>query len=344
MKRVIVVDDLREFEIRPQGDFNEYITLLEHDIAHIFGRERGVLMARCPACGATDAKPGFEKLGFQYLRCGYCRSLYVSPRPTDEMLRTFYAESEAVEFWNSTLAHRTADARRAHIFQPRVAWIVATAESYGHLHGTFVDYYPKYRAFLEGIAAMGRFEQCVVMSPWGFFPEGLVPREFTALDSLPDGTASVISALEVIERVHNLPVLLDRLWTLLKEGGLLFATTLTGSGFDVQILGSKARNLLPPTHLNVLTVEGVTTLLERCGFEIRELSTPGQLDVELVLNALREEPAIELPLVIDDLIRRRDEHVQQVFQEFLQQARLSSHLRLVAQKRSEVGTGRHYHT
>ena len=275
------------------------------------------------------------------------------------MLRTFYAESEAVEFWNSALAHRTADARRAHIFQPRVAWIVATAESHGHVRGTFVDYYPKYRAFLEGIAVMGGFERYVVMSPWDFLPEGLVPREFTALDSLPDGAASVISALEVIERAHSLSVLLDRLWALLKEGGLLFATTLTSSGFDVQILGPKARNLLPPTHLNVLTVEGVTTLLERRGFEIRELSTPGQLDVELVLNALREEPTIELPVVIDDLIRHRDGHVQQVFQEFLQQAGLSSHLRLVARKRSkpppsklgghpgclsEVEAGGHYHT
>lgn len=333
MKRVIVVDDLREFEIRPQDDFNEYIALLERDVARFFGHERGVPLAACPACEAADAEPAFEKLGFQYLRCGYCRSLYVSPRPTNEMLRTFYAESEAVEFWNSILAHRTADARRAHIFQPRVAWIVATAESHGHLRGTFVDYYPKYRAFLEGIAAMGGFEQYVVMSPWDLLPEGLVPSGFTALDSLPDGTASVISALEVIERAHNLSVLLDRLWTLLKEGGLLFATTLTSSGFDVQILGPKARNLLPPTHLNVLTVEGVTMLMERCGFEIRELSTPGQLDVELVLNALREESAIELPVVIDDLIRYRDEHVQQLFQEFLQQACLSSHLRLVARKR-----------
>jgi hypothetical protein len=332
MKRVIVVDDLREFEIRPQDDLNEYIALLERDVARIFGHERGVLLTRCPACGAVDAEPAFEKLGFQYLRCGSCRSLYVSPRPTYDMLRIFYMESEAVEFWNSTLVHRTADARRAHIFQPRVAWIVATAESHGHLRGTFVDYYPKYRAFLEGIAAMGRFERYVVMSPWDLFPEGLVPREFTVLDSLPDGTASVISALEVIERAHDLSALLGRLWALLEQGGLLFATTLTSSGFDVQILGPKARNLLPPTHLNVLTVEGITTLLERCGFEIRELSTPGQLDVELVLNALREEPAIELPVVIDDLIRRRDEHVQQVFQEFLQQACLSSHLRLVARK------------
>lgn len=336
MKRVVVVDDLREFEIRPQNDFNEYIALLEHDITRIFGRERGVLLTGCPACETADASPAFEKLGFHYLRCSSCRSLYVSPRPTDEMLHTFYSESEAVGFWNSTLARQTADARQEHIFQPRAAWIVATAESHGRLRGTFVDYQPKYRAFLEGIAAMGRFERCVAMSPWGFFLNGLVPEGFAALDSLPDGTASVLSVLEVIERAYNLSVLLGQLWALLEQGGLLFATTLTSSGFDIQVLGPRARNLLPPTHLNVLTVEGITTLLERCGFEIRELSTPGQLDVELVLNALREEPTVELPVVIDDLIRRRDEHVQQVFQEFLQQACLSSHLRLVARKRKKL--------
>jgi hypothetical protein len=333
MKRVVVVDDLREFEIRPQDGFNEYVALLGHDITRIFGRERGVLLTRCPACGAADAEPGFEKLGFQYLRCSFCRSLYVSPRPTEEMLQAFYTESRAIEFWNSTLARQTADARQEHIFQPRAAWVVATAESHGHLGGTFVDYHSKYWTFLESMVAMGGFEQYVTMSPEGFSQDKLLPKGFTMSDALPDETVNVLSAMEVIERAYNLSVLLDRLWALLKEGGLLLVTTLTSSGFDVQILGPKARNLLPPTHLNVLTVEGMIALMERSGFEICELSTPGQLDVELVLNALREDPTMELPVVIDDLIRRRDKQVQQVFQEFLQQACSSSHLRLVARKR-----------
>jgi hypothetical protein len=108
---------------------------------------------------------------------------------------------------------------------------------------------------------------------------------------------------------------------------------MAGSGFDIRVLGARAKNLLPPTHLNLLSLDGLQRLLSRHGFEVIELSTPGQLDTEVVARAAAEEPTLELPPFIDELIRRRGEAVHQAFQEFLQRALLSSHMRAVARKK-----------
>jgi hypothetical protein len=87
-----------------------------------------------------------------------------------------------------------------------------------------------------------------------------------------------------------------------------------------------------PEHLNLLSVEGVSILLEAAGFEVVELSTPGQLDLELVTQAVEQDPTIELPPFIDYLIHQRGDLAHEEFQTYLQKHRLSSHVRVAARK------------
>ncbi len=76
----------------------------------------------------------------------------------------------------------------------------------------------------------------------------------------------------------------------------------------------------------------MTILFEKNGFEIVELSTPGQLDVELVKNSLKNDKNINLSRFMSYLIEKRDEYVHRSFQEFLQRNNLSSHVRIAARK------------
>ena len=119
---------------------------------------------------------------------------------------------------------------------------------------------------------------------------------------------------------------------LLAPGGLLFLTTRTCSGFDLQVLGEHAAYIFVPEHLNLLSVEGLETLTRRAGLELIELSTPGQLDLQLVQAARAADPALPLPPFIDYLLNQRDALAHEDFQAFLQKHRLSSHVRLAARK------------
>lgn len=340
MKQVTVFDGLRESEIRPQGLFNEYLRILERDISRFFADRDRYVAVSCPACDSRKQEPAFAKLGFSYVRCLDCRSVFVSPRPSKEMFEAYELGSDTAKFWSDHFLKETAKERNKSIFNPRALWIQSYISQSYQRPWVFADVYSKYRTFLEEIAALRIFDENFLVAPLGDGVTELASQiGFQVVPDIETGLsdqsiqAQVVSAQECLERVYSPKDFLQATWRILSDGGLLFITTMTASGFDLQVLGGKAKNLMPPTHINLLSIEGLRQLVEGSGFAIVELSTPGQLDTEIVLHALEEDPSIDLPPFVSDLIRRRDARVHQAFQEFLQQALLSSHVRMVARKR-----------
>ena len=84
-------------------------------------------------------------------------------------------------------------------------------------------------------------------------------------------------------------------------------------------------------HLNFLSVLGFEMLFKRLGFEDVQVETPGQLDVDIVTNALKEDPSISIDRFVRLLLHRNGLELAN-FQEFLVENRLSSHCRIFAQK------------
>lgn len=339
MKQVTVFDGLREFEIRPQGLFNEYLRILERDIGRFFADRDRFVTISCPACGSRKLEPAFAKLGFSYVRCLDCRSVFVSPRPSKEMFEAYEVGSETAKFWSDHFLKETAKERNKSIFNPRALWIQSYMSQSSRRPWVFVDVYSKYRTFLEEIAALAIFDESFLVGPLGEDVTELASQiGFQVVADIETGLsaqsiqAQVVSAQECLERVFSPRDFLRATHGILIDGGFLFITTTTASGFDLQVLGGKAKNLIPPLHANLMTIEGLRKLVEGAGFAIVELSTPGQLDTEIVLHAVGEDPSIDLPPFIHDLIRRRDVRVHEAFQEFLQQALLSSHVRMVVRK------------
>jgi hypothetical protein len=244
----------------------------------------------------------------------------------------FYASSEAIQYWNLTIAQDTAPARRQFILSPRATWVLDTAGIHGQDQGACVDFYTKYPAYIEELAANAAFSKIMTRKPavdlTKWYNAGTL-EEVVSVDAM---SVSVITAFEVLERLFDPFSFLNHLNEILLPGGLAFITTLSISGFDFRLLGGRARNLLPPTHLTLLSYEGIQFLVERSGFELLELSTPGRLDVALVLDALKRNPEMKLPPVIDAILLRRPEQVHEAFQDFLQRANLSSHVWVVAMK------------
>ena len=82
-----------------------------------------------------------------------------------------------------------------------------------------------------------------------------------------------------------------------------------------------------------MSVSGIEKLMGRAGFDLVEVSTPGQLDVDIVVNIANENPEIDLPRFVKQLVHEASNEAREGFQGFLQDHKLSSHIRVIARAR-----------
>lgn len=330
---------MKESDIRPQVLFNRYLELAERDIERFFADPRQFVNVSCPACGSSHSEFGLEKLKFQYRTCLDCRSLYLSPRPTPEMIQAYYLESEAVKFWGTHFFKETAEARREKMFRPRAQLVAEWMRRQGLVHEpepTFIDVGSGYGIFLEEVKGLGIFKKVLGIEPAPNLAAVCRERGFPILEKFVEDVRSgelqacFATAFEVLEHQFDPAEFLQAVHRVLRPGGLFLFTTLTVSGFDIQVLWEHSKSVHPPHHINLISVEGMQKLVERSGFRMVELTTPGELDVDIVVNVVRENPDLSLPRFVSYLLNARDETTHQDFQRFLSQNRLSSHIRAIA--------------
>ena len=120
---------MKEKDIRPQELFNRYLEVARQDVERFFAEKSGFVEISCPACGSNDSVFAFDKLGFSYRSCRPCESLYLSPRPSREVIDRYYREGEAVKFWSTDFYRETAEARREKLCRPRAQLVADLVNS-----------------------------------------------------------------------------------------------------------------------------------------------------------------------------------------------------------------------
>lgn len=332
---------MKESNIRPQALFNKYLELSNKDIARFFNDRSGFIEVPCPACGSEKNTFGLKKLGFRYMSCE-CGSLYLSPRPKPESISEYYRESEAVKFWATHFFKETAEARRKKMFKPRAKMVSELADMAGiETSAIFVDVGAGYGIFLEEVDRLRRFEKVVGIEPAPDLAAVCRNKGFDVIEKPMEEVvgqeicANFATAFEVIEHLYEPLDFLTAVRQILKPVGLFVFTTLTVTGFDIQVLWEHSKSVYPPHHINLISVEGMRILVERSGLEIADLTTPGELDVDIVHNTLKENPNINLPRFIRKITENPDNKVKENFQTFLKNNKLSSHIQVVSRPQRE---------
>lgn len=332
MKRVVVSSGLNEADIRPPALMSEFKRLSIHDAAEYFASPEKRVAVPCPACDSGDAQPVFNRYDFIYNRCRQCGSVYVSPRPSDAALTEYYALSRASRFRVEHFSRDTAKARRYHLLQSHANWMGQIFDETGNREArAYADLNTYSPEIFDEMRGLGLFDTLYSIDPL-LPPESAAqpPVTTVAFDGAPE--LGAVSAFEKIEHQFSPLALLERVRGRLAPGGLVFFTTRSITGFDLQILWDKTPYVFVPEHLNLLSLEGIAILAARAGYELVELSTPGQLDLQLVKHASEQDPSIQLPPFVRYLIDQRDRLAHDDFQAFLQKHRLSSHVRVAVKK------------
>lgn len=333
MKHVVLQSDLHGSDIRPTELFSRFFELSIEDARLFFGAAEQMTETACPACASEAAGPVFEKHGFGYMECRACATVYVSPRPTADALRGYYRDSRAVHFRAEQFIRATGEARRFHILRQHALWLgrIVDERRRHREPADYADIGTIYPMLFDEIGSLKLFDQRYCFDALDRIGAACVEHGAQIAATPPEGLAAV-TAFEQLEHQFSPAELLGLIHSMLEPGGLAFLTTRTISGFDLQMLWDRAPYIYVPEHLNLMSIEGLERLFARAGFHVIELSTPGQLDVELTRQAVADDPSIPLPRFFSYMLERRGEDTLAEFQAFLQKNRLSSHIRVAAQK------------
>ena len=85
MERTIIHSDLKKQEIQPQYLLDNYLDLLSKDIKKMLPKD-SLQNTSCPVTGEKEVQDSFPKMGMQYQVSQTLGNIYLSPRPTIEIL------------------------------------------------------------------------------------------------------------------------------------------------------------------------------------------------------------------------------------------------------------------
>ena len=325
-----------EEEIRPSQLFNQYLSLANEDILNFFQKKNEFVEINCPACDSNDKQHCFFKQGFKYQSCSNCESLFLSPRPTEEMINLFYKNGASVKFWSTHFFKETAEARRKNLIIPKSENILENAKKYliNKENLSYCDIGSGYGLLLEEISKKNYFKKIIGIEPSPSLANDGRIKGFEIieknLEEMNDNEILVdyATCFEVLEHLFDPYSFLISAKKILKGNSIFQFTTLTCSGFDLQVLWENSKSIYPPHHINLLSIQGLKILIERAGLKIINYSTPGNLDIDIVKNAYANYNPLDTNKFINQICKS-DIETRNKFQIFLKENNLSSHISFI---------------
>jgi len=329
---------MKTFErMRPAELYCNILKQREKDGTSFFNKYKHKFVATtCPAC-QSKGKEIFEKCGFTHRFCEDCRTIFCSPRPTDESLTVYYNDYEAPKMWTNLLL-KTDVTRKTLQYKPRVEQIISTINKNGKLqNGIALDlgagsgafsFCLKTTGFFQDVIALDLSEDCVKACR----KQGL-SASVGKIEDVDANSVDLICINDLIEHVFDPSSFLINCFRTLRKGGYISIATPNGEGFDFKILKDKTKNITPPEHLTYFNPYSLSFILSKVGFQTVLVETPGKLDVEIILREKKAGYPLKHKNEYLDHILDQNEEVLADFQKFLSANKLSSHMLIVAKKK-----------
>lgn len=325
---------MKEEEIRKRDVFNRYLELVADDVKDFFNKEK-FLETACPACGSAELDFEFEKIGFKYVSCKECRTLFVNPRPSLEVMKKFYSESASTSFWVNEFFKPVAEARREKIFRPRAEYLAGLLENNKNMMVAEIG--AGFGIFLEEMRKISPGNRYIAIEPSREMSDiclrkGLETKMamFEEIGDM-DGRVDLLISFELLEHLVRPEEFFKKACAFLKPGGKLVFTTLNGMGFDILLLWESSKSVAPPHHLNFFNPYSIKLLIERFGFEPQDISTPGKLDWDIVEGMIKNE-GVKLGRFWQKIANDTNQECKAGLQQWITKNNLSSHMRVLARR------------
>lgn len=333
---------LSENDIRPDALMKGQAERFGNDIARLLTRKDEFLEVDCPACASAKRKSRFQKYEMNFVECLDCETMYISPRPSPEVLDFYYINSENYAYWNEFIFPASEEARKERIFKPRAQRLADTIKRFGVSRNMLLEVGAGFGTFAECIRELDLFDRIVAIEPTPDLAKTCRQKGLEVLESPFEHIdysaykASAVAAFEVIEHLFSPRDFFQMSFRVLEPGGLVVVSCPNGQGFDIETMQEKS-GAVDVEHLNYFNPRSLSFLAESCGFKVLETSTPGELDVDLTRKkVLSGELDISGNRFLERVLITDFERLGEPFQRFLAANTLSGHLVLVARKPVEA--------
>jgi 2-polyprenyl-3-methyl-5-hydroxy-6-metoxy-1,4-benzoquinol methylase len=257
----------------------------------------------CPICGNTKTKKE-TKFNNQYniSRCKKCSSIFVNPAPSFEALNYYYNNCEC----NKLLAnlYQKRSSKGGIILSERCKNVVEIIEKILHTKksirvievgcgsGSFLNelnHQLKIKKIQKNVDLFGiDIDQNAINNPVSKNLK-IYHTSAEAFLSKTKKRFDLILHFELIEHLNDPFLFCKTLISLLNKNGLMYFHTPNILGLDNQSISYNefrplAHGIFPPMHLNAFTTQNISHFLLRTGFQIKNIETPGNFDVDIVKN------------------------------------------------------------
>lgn len=287
----------------------------------------------CPACDkGLSALGKVADLG--YVHCLSCESVFLNEVPDSALWAGLLADVSRYRQSPEAFHYGITQSRIDNVYGPKLEWMQSTLRLRDIRSPRLMEVVTPPSDFTPLLRGEEAFKEVLTLDEMKL-ASGERPNRSASnaiqTDEVERADAAIL--LESLDRADDPAKLLHAVVRRLTKDGLLFVTAAVCSGFDMKVLGLRNRYLYPPDRANCFSLKGLELLLTSAGLSLLEVSTPGVLDVEVVLAHLQQDPLLPLSAFEKQLLAT-DEETRETFQTFLQQNRMSSFARIVAVKHS----------
>lgn len=330
---------MKENDIRPKDLMELKKPALEHDIQFLKTRFHEFISSSCIACGSSNVVHWATKNRFKYSICKDCATIYTNPRPTSELLESFYKQSENYAFWNKYIFPTTDEVRKEKIFKPRADRTIEICKKYNLTGGVLIEIGAAFGTYCEAILEHSFFQRVIAVEPTPGLAEtcrkkGLETHEEVIEKlSFEKNAADVVANFEVLEHLANPREFVKKAISFLRVGGLFICTCPNGQSLGSKILEENF-SIFDHEHVNYFNPHSIAILLESENMEVLEVTTPGKLDIDILKKyAIEDKDLFKNDLSLRQLLVEGSEETLEMLQQVLQNENLSSHMWVIARKK-----------
>ena len=326
---------LKENLIRPEKLKERQLQYIKKDIAFLKKNKKIFIDVNCPSCNEKVNKFFLKKNTFDYKICNYCNTFFMSPRPSIKLLKKFYQTSKNSMFWHKYMFPATDRVRALKIFKPRVNKIIQIAKRLKIKKPSILDVGAGFGTFCVEAKKSKFFSQVTAIEPSENGYKNCIKNDINAYCSTIEEINikkkfDIVCSFEVIEHLFSVKNYFKKLKKLIKPNGILIVTCPNGNGFDVRFL-LKESNTIDHEHLNYFNPESMKIVLEKVNLKLIEISTPGELDVDIVNNFfLKKKNAHISNHFFKTIFNLKNKILRENFQKFLIKNKLSSNMWAIA--------------